>query len=140
MVCPTETLCAWRHSLWFPLKNVVRCQPHEHRGQSKDFFRGRVTFSAVRCWYLEPKSGELIPGELAELLEWLANLESRRFFFGSALTLLPNPFQEPPEAVAQGGVGMMKDYFTNLFEEGFITKRRNLKVVIVGKDGSGKTR
>lgn len=54
--------------------------------------------------------------------------------------MVPNPFQEPPEAVAQGGVGTVKDYFTDLFAEGFIAERRDVKVVIVGKEGTGKTR
>ena len=38
------------------------------------------------------------------------------------------------------GVGAVRDYFKALLQEEHITKRRDVKVVIVGEAGAGKTR
>lgn len=56
------------------------------------------------------------------------------------LKLVPNPFRDPPEAVAKGGIESIEQYYKNIFAEGFVIERRDVKVVIIGKAGAGKTR
>lgn len=68
-----------------------------------------------------------------DLLELFARSEWRP-------CLLPNPFREPPEVVVRDGIESVKSYFTTLFAEGCTLERRDVKAVIVGKEGSGKTR
>lgn len=76
-------------------------------------------------------TGKGLPPPLSELLEWLAERHS---------ILVPNPFHEPPEAVVARGVDAVKEYFLDMFEDGFVAERRNVKAVIVGRAGAGKTR
>lgn len=55
--------------------------------------------------------------------------------------LLPNSaFREPPEAVASQGMAAVRDYFHEVFKERHISERRDLKAVIIGESGAGKTR
>lgn len=51
-----------------------------------------------------------------------------------------NPWVEPPEVVMQDGLPAVTKYFGALFAEGSTVQRTNVKVVIVGQDGAGKTR
>lgn len=53
--------------------------------------------------------------------------------------LLPNPFQQPPEAIVERGMDEVKTYFENLLQDEYV-ERREIKVVIVGEAGAGKTR
>lgn len=68
-------------------------------------------------------------------MEWLASLARIK-----TLKLVPNPFRDPPEAVAKGGIESIERYYKNIFAQGFIIERRHVKVVIIGKAGAGKTR
>lgn len=79
-------------------------------------------------------SGRAIPQHLVDILELLARVEQHNLY------LLPNPFREPPEVVVREGIESVKNYFTNLFAEGCPMERRDVKVVIVGPKGVGKTR
>lgn len=54
--------------------------------------------------------------------------------------LYPNPFERPPEAVVRWGIGAVKKYFSDFFRDDYIAERRDIKAVIVGEAGSGKTR
>lgn len=66
-------------------------------------------------------------------------MERSHWRFGGS-PFVPNPFREPPEAVVERGIDAVKQYFTALFAEGFTVERRDVKVVIVGREGTGKTR
>lgn len=72
------------------------------------------------------------PQQMTELIDWLLALPT--------LKLMPNPFREPPEAVVEGGMEAVRRYFTDLFAEPVTIVRRDVKAVILGKGGSGKTR
>lgn len=76
-------------------------------------------------------TGKEIPRPLSELLAKLHACHAE---------LVPNPFREPPEAVVAQGMLEVEKYFRDLFEDGFIAERRNVKAVIVGRAGAGKTR
>lgn len=91
--------------------------------------------SYVAPWLTSDNSDGGIPTRLVDLLGLLARVERR-----GNLSLLPNPFCEPPEAVVKQGMQFVKEYFTTLFTEGCTLERKDVKVVIVGKAGAGKTR
>lgn len=65
------------------------------------------------------------------MLDWLEHVEHQ---------LLPNPFSAPPEAIVSRGVGAVREYFEALLQEEHISERRDVKVVIIGEAGAGKTR
>lgn len=68
---------------------------------------------------------------LGRLLDWLEPFQDH---------LLPNPFSEPPEAIVSGGKGAVRKYFEALLQEEHVIERRDVKVVIIGEAGAGKTR
>lgn len=74
-----------------------------------------------------------IPKELDDLLEVLGSLEE--FSCGE------NPWVEPPAAVLgeSGNVPAVRSYFVDLYREKRVISR-SLKVVLVGREGTGKTR
>ncbi len=72
---------------------------------------------------------------MGDILTTLESVEQTGY-----LSLLPNPFRVPPEAVVREGMGSVKGYFTALFAEGHTMERRDIKVVIAGKAGAGKTK
>lgn len=51
-----------------------------------------------------------------------------------------NPWAEPPEAVVKSGLTAVARYFDDLFCELCSVRRNSVKVVLVGKEGAGKTR
>lgn len=55
---------------------------------------------------------------------------------------MPNRFSQPPEAIVYRGMSVVKEYFEDLLrEEGkYIAERRDVKAVIIGEAGAGKTR
>lgn len=55
-------------------------------------------------------------------------------------SLSNNPFREPPEAVVYGGIEAIKSYYKDLFDGGPKIQRCDIKVVIIGEAGAGKTR
>lgn len=59
---------------------------------------------------------------------------------GSHLKIGDNPWEEPPEAVVNKGMPAVSEYFADLFAEGATIRRSMIKVVLVGQEGSGKTR
>lgn len=72
-----------------------------------------------------------IPKELDEFLKLLEGL-------GTCI-LRGNPWVEPPAAVVVKGVPAIRSYFVDLYR-GKRVMSRNLKVVLVGREGTGKTR
>ncbi len=74
-----------------------------------------------------------MPTKLGDLLEFLAGL--RWFSCGS------NPWKEPPAALLgdKGNLPGVKSYFVDLYREKRVVSR-SLKVVLVGREGTGKTR
>lgn len=80
---------------------------------------------------VEHSAGQL-PAGLANLL---ARLEDIR-----CLRLFRNDFVEPPEALVATGMHAVKTYYMDLFAEGSTVERRDVKVVVVGMAGAGKTR
>lgn len=80
------------------------------------------------CAYTTPAAGT-IPQRLRELLAILKKTD-----LGS------NPWEEPPEAVVTQGVEAISGYFTDLFSDAITVQQRNIKVVLVGQEGAGKTR
>ena len=74
-----------------------------------------------------------IPLELDGFLKFLEGLKT--FSCGS------NPWVEPPAAVLgeDGNIPAVKSYFENLYRENRVVSR-SLKVVLVGREGTGKTR
>lgn len=78
------------------------------------------------------RSGGTLPQKLSLLLEWVEKIGPR--------SLLPNPLREPPEAVVSAGSEDIRKYYGELLAEGHITERRDIKVVIIGSEGAGKTR
>lgn len=56
------------------------------------------------------------------------------------MVLLPNDFVEPPEALVATGIHAVRKYYTDLFAEGSRAEHRDVKAVIVGMAGAGKTR
>lgn len=76
--------------------------------------------------------GKGLPKPLSELLAWLLEVED--------VFLAPNPSYEPPEAIVEQGVAAITNYFQDLFADGFRVERRDVKAVIVGQEGAGKTR
>lgn len=93
-----------------------------------------------------------MPEKLQALLGWLRGLESRNpkverdpFFGGFArrvkpLQLVPNPFREPPEAVVEKGVKAVESYLRGRLADSITVQHRQLKAVILGQRGAGKTR
>lgn len=91
-------------------------------------------------------------GKLEALLEWLRGLDNRNskverdpFFGGFArrvkpLQLAPNPFREPPGVVVEKGVKAVESYLRDRLAHGVTVEHRQLKAVIVGQQGAGKTR
>lgn len=67
----------------------------------------------------------------------LDRLEGNGSFTAS---VLPNPFRVPPEGIVMGGIKATKDYFKALYANAALIERRDIKTVIVGKEGVGKTR
>jgi len=74
-----------------------------------------------------------IPRELDDILSFVEGLRS--FWCGS------NPWMEPPAAVLgeSGNIPAVRSYFEDLYREEQIVSR-SLKVVLVGREGAGKTR
>ena len=78
--------------------------------------------------------GGEIPRELDEFLTLCGRL--RTFFCGS------NPWVEPPAAIIgerNVNVPAVRSYFMDLYREARVVSR-SLEVVLVGKEGTGKTR
>jgi len=74
-----------------------------------------------------------IPRELDDFLAFLGGLKS--FKCGS------NQWMEPPAAVLgeRGNFSALRSYFLDLYREKRVVSR-SLKVVLVGKESTGKTR
>ncbi|CAN0471301.1 unnamed protein product, partial [Discosporangium mesarthrocarpum] len=72
-----------------------------------------------------------LPGDLDKLLRTL-----RRIRY---LELNGNPWGEPPAGIIEKGMGDVRHYFEDLYREGSSVINRSLKVVLVGRDGAGKT-
>jgi len=74
-----------------------------------------------------------MPRELEDFLDFLGKL--RRFSCGL------NPWVEPPAALLgdEGNLPGVKSYFLDLYREKRLVSR-SLKVVLVGREGTGKTR
>ena len=74
-----------------------------------------------------------LPRELDYFLQFLGGLES--FQCGS------NPWLEPPAAVLgnSGNIATIRSYFVDLYREKRVVSR-SLKVVLVGREDTGKTR
>jgi len=74
-----------------------------------------------------------IPRELDIFLSFLGGVEY--FSCGS------NPWIEPPAAVLgmEGNIPSVRSYFEDLYREERVVSR-SLKVVLVGREGTGKTR
>ena len=77
---------------------------------------------------------ETVPTELEKLLSKLSELGKNLLKIGD------NPWEEPPEAVVNKGMPAVSEYFVDLFAEGATIRRSMIKVVLVGQEGSGKTR
>lgn len=71
------------------------------------------------------------PNQVSRFLDWL---EAR-----SVCRLLPNPFDQPPAAIVSGGMWAVKGFFEAILKDE-VPQRRDLKAVIIGAAGSGKTR
>lgn len=126
------------------------CVVHLERFSSHPDVYSRVwpDYSAIfeqipdsRCGYhfvLHPcaddicRSGGALPKRLSLVLDSLERIPR--------CTLVPNPFREPPEAVVAGGAESIKRYFTDLFADRRTTERCDMKAVIIGQAGAGKTR
>lgn len=76
-----------------------------------------------------------MPTLLADLISWLSRLPRLYKEWTEG-----NPWREPPEAVVQQGLPAVRGYFVDLFAEGSTVHRTNVKVIIVGQEGVGKTR
>lgn len=77
--------------------------------------------------------------QVARYLDWLAALREKAWFSGG-FELLPNPFNNPPEAVVAKGMNAVKAFFEDVAIEKTVFQRRAVKAVIIGAAGSGKTR
>ncbi|CAN0504823.1 unnamed protein product, partial [Discosporangium mesarthrocarpum] len=73
-----------------------------------------------------------LPGDLDKLLHTLTSIGS--------LQLHGNPWEEPPAGIIEKGMGNVKHYFEDLFRQGSSVIDCGLKVVLIGRDGAGKTR
>lgn len=89
----------------------------------------------------------ILPYRLERLLDWLESSWDPSWIVARyprsdnlQVFLLPNPFREPPEAIVCRGGRAVRDYFEVLLQEEHITERRDVKVVIIGEAGAGKTR
>lgn len=71
-----------------------------------------------------------LPDWLSYFLDWIKPFQSG---------LLPNPFSQPPEAIVRHGMEAVKEYCKDLRHD-HIAECRDLKVVIIGEAGAGKTR
>ncbi|CAN0561912.1 unnamed protein product, partial [Ectocarpus sp. 12 AP-2014] len=84
------------------------------------------------------QAGNALPKQLEALLAMLSQLEREGMH---SLDVDKNQWQEPPEAVVSKGIPAVRGYFTDLFAEGIApVGRKMIKVVLVGQEGSGKTR
>lgn len=74
-----------------------------------------------------------MPRELEDFLKFLAELR----WFSCGL----NPWKEPPAALLgdKGNLPGVRSYFVDLYREKRVVSR-SLKVVLVGREGTGKTR
>ncbi|CAN0085093.1 unnamed protein product [Pylaiella littoralis] len=88
--------------------------------------------TAGKYSHFEHRSGDGIPRELDKFLDFLGGLH--KFDCGS------NPWVEPPAAVLgeSGNIPAVRSYFVDLYQETRVVSR-SLKVVLVGKEDTGKT-
>ena len=78
-----------------------------------------------------------MPDALSQLLDYLTRLQENRRTW---VNLDNNPWTEPPEMVVKEGMKASREYFEAIYADHFSVRRTNLKVVLVGHGGAGKTR
>lgn len=76
-----------------------------------------------------------MPERLVKLLDNLEKVERR-----GQLSLNNNDFLMPPEAVVEKGLEAVRTYFRDLFSERVRIERHDVKALIIGQEGAGKTR
>ena len=76
-----------------------------------------------------------MPDALSQLLDYLTRLQE-----SNGVDLDNNPWTEPPEMVVKEGMKASREYFEAIYADHFSVRRTNLKVVLVGHGGAGKTR
>jgi len=78
-----------------------------------------------------------LPEALSQLLDVLTRLQKDDEV---DFRLFNNPWTEPPETIVKKGMEASREYFEALYADHFSVRRTNLKVVLVGHGGAGKTR